>query len=345
MFVKVVDPSGNPVSGATVSVVNTTTTPQVNVSDSSDGNGVAVFYSLPPDSGFDYKITASIAGYSTLFTIAPSGTLVPTYSSQKIITQQSSFVTLTLKQQGANSLIVETTDLSGNPLANVKVYMKGGYKKYTATTDSSFYYDNMSPTDSRLVTDASGLGSATNLVPGSYVFCGDAGATSCQIGATTYYLAAAVPYSGTDPFSPITVPTYDPANPPTTTFTYNSANYYQKVRLMLTTSSTFPRVTSMAPGHVDVSSDPLTNFTFSVTGTNLPCSSTAASCNTSVKVKQGANTYTASCTGNTNPATQLSCKINLTGITVGSSTMTFTVGSNTLTLPGDPLIGGFVVTP
>lgn len=349
LFVKVVDSAGNPISGSTVQLVNTTVTPNINRTDSSDSNGVAIFYGLPADTNnFDYRITASLSGYSTLATIVPSGSLQPTYPSQKVLTQQASFVTLTLKPMGPHSLIAETVNTSGAPLANVKVYIKGGYKKYTSTADTSYYFDNMSttpaPADTRPTTDADGLAAVSNLVPGAYIFCGNAGATSCTNGATTYYLAAAVPYSGTNPFNPVNVPIYGPANPADTTFLFNGNSYLQKVRLILSTSATFPRITAMSPSQVSIGSDPLASFSFTITGVNLPCTASAATCGTAVTVTQGTTNYAAACTGSS-AATQLSCRINLTGISVGSTHMTIAAGGNTLTLPDSPMIGGFVVTP
>ncbi|HTB48708.1 MAG TPA: prepilin-type N-terminal cleavage/methylation domain-containing protein, partial [Verrucomicrobiae bacterium] len=261
LFVYVVDDSGNPLTGATVNVINNSVSPAVNVSDTTDENGIVIFYDLPPSTtGNKYQVTASDSGYSSLTTIAPSGSLQPTYSSQNLISQSSSYVTLTLKQQGQNSLVLETTDVNGNPLPNAKIYIKGGYKKYTATTDTSYYYDTLSPIDTRPVTDSSGLAAVTNLVPGNYILCGDAGATSCSVGSTTYYLAAAVPYGGSSPLEPVTVPDYDPTNPPTTTFAYNGNNYLQKVRLMLTTNASFPRLTSLSPYDGSLASGVLANF-------------------------------------------------------------------------------------
>jgi len=344
LFVSIIDNNGNKVSGANVSVTNTALIPNVNVAETTDVNGPAIFYGLPPDSGTDYQITASKTAYSTLSTIVASGSLQPTYPSQKILTQQSSYVTMTLKQQGVNSLVVETTDTSGSALSSVKVYIKGGYKKYTLTSDTSYYFDNMVPSDTRPTTDASGLATLQNLVPGAYVFCGDTGATNCKIGNTTYYLAAAVPYGGSNPFNPINVPTYDATNPPSTTFSYGGTAYLQKVRLMLTTNSSFPRVAAINPSNISLTGGTIANFPFTVTGNNLPCTSNPAICSTAVKFLQGSNTYTASCTG-ASGGTQLSCTANLSTATVGNTQMVVISGGNTLTLPASPLIGGLVVTP
>lgn len=345
LFVKVIDDSGQPISGASVNVVNGNVSPAVNVTDTTDGNGIVILYDLPPSTtNYRYVITGTNSGYSSLTTIAPSGSLQPTYSSQNLIVQSSSYVTLTLKPQGPNSLIIETTDLNGGSLGNVKVYVKGGYKKYTATTDTAYYYDTLSPSDTRPTTNASGITTLTNLVPGSYIFCGDSGDTSCTVNGTTYYLAAAVPYGGINSLQPINVPTYLAATPPTTTFTYSGTEFLQKVRLMLTTNSNFPRVKSLSPYDASIGGGTFSNFGFTITGANLPCSSSATSCSTSVKFTQASNTYNASCTGSSS-GSQLDCTVDLTGAAVGSLQLTVTVGSDVLTLPASPLLGDLHVVP
>ncbi len=345
LFVSVIDDSGTPVSGALVQVNDVTLSPNVTVSDSTDSNGTAIFYGLPPDSSnYNYVINGTNNGYSSLTTISPNGALTPTYSSQKVVTQLSSFVTLTLKPQGPDSLLVETTSTAGTALGGVKLYVKGGYKKYTLTTDTAYYYDNLNPSDTRPVTDASGNTTLSNLVPGQYIFCGDIGSIGCAIGNTTYYLAAAVPYSGTNPFNPITVPTYAVASPPVTTFAFGGKNYYQKVRLMLTTNSSYPRVTTLAPDDASQSGGTIGAFVFQINGANLPCNAVANSCSTTVKFLQGSNTYTSSCTGNA-AGLILHCTVNLTGASIGLTQMTIISGGNTLTMPASPLIGGINVTP
>lgn len=344
LFISIVDDNGNPVSGATVNITNTTLAPAVNLTDSTDGNGIAIFYGLPPDpTGSDYIITASKSNYSTLATIDSSGSLQPNYSNQNVLTQQSSYLTLTIKPQGEDSLLAEITDTSGAPLANARIYTKGGYKKYTDSADTQYYYDNLSPSDTRPTSDASGMITYSNLVPGQYIFCGDLGATSCTIGGTTYYLAAAVPYAGSNALNPINVPIYDPFNPPLTTFPYSSNSYLQKVRLMLTTSSNFPRINNFTPYDVSASSPTINSFAFQVNGANLPCDSNPASCSTTVQFIQASTTYTASCEGT--DGLNLDCTIDLTGIAAGTAQLRISANGHTFDLPGSPLLGGLIVNP
>jgi len=345
LFIKVQDDNGNPVQGANVNVSNSTLSPAVNLNDLTDSNGMSIFYGLTPDTnGYDYVVSATNSGYSNLTTIAPSGTLQPNFPNQQIFTQLPSFVTLTINPQGANSIVVETTDVSGSPLANVKIYIKGGYKKYIASNNTSYYYDNMTPSDTRPTTSGGGFASISNLAPGPYIFCGDSGATSCSVGGTTYYLAAAVPYGGTNSFNPIIVPPYSPSSPPPVTFEYGDNHFLQKVRLMFTTNSSFPRVISMAPDDASLSSDVINSFAFQINGVNLPCSANAGSCATTVKFVQNGSNYVASCTG-ASTGLQLDCVVNLTGITAGNAYLVVAANGYTLTMPSSPMIGGINVTP
>jgi len=344
LFVTVIDDNGNPITDATVNITNNTVNPVVNQTFTTDQNGIVIAYNLTPDSGRDYVISASKSGYSSLTTLAASGTLQPTYPNQSIITQASSSVTLTLKPEGSNSLVIEATDTSGNPIPGAKIYVKGGYKQYTSSADTSYYYDTMSPSDIRPTTDSSGLAALTNLVPGTYIFCGDDGDSNCKVGSTTYYVAAAVPYGGTTVFNPILVPAYSAANPPSASFSYGGTNYLQKVRLMLTTSSSFPRVNQLSPYEVSLSSGNASSFGFTLSGTNLTCSASAGSCATSVKFVQGANSYIASCTGDSS-GTQLSCTVDMSAATAGNTQIVVSNSGGTLTVPSTLTLGGLIVSP
>lgn len=345
LFVTVIDDNGNPISGANINVLNSTISPSVNLNDSSDSNGVAIFYNLPPDTtNFDYGVTASKSGYSTLSTIKSTASLTATYPNQNLFSQLSSYVTLSLRPMTSRSLVVEATNTSGSPLASLRVNIKGGYKQYTSTSDTGYYYNNLSPSDTRPTTGADGVITLNDLTPGPYIFCGDAGATSCTIGGTTYYLAAALPYGGSNSFNPITVPSVPIGSTPSPLFNYGGNDYVQKVRLMLTTDSAFPRIKTLAPDDVSLTGGTLSAFTFQIVGTNLPCSSTAASCSTTVRFVQGASTYTASCTGAA-AGTNLNCTVNLTGASEGLTFMEIVVSGKTLTIPASSLLGGINVTP
>lgn len=238
----------------------------------------------------------------------------------------------------ANSLIVETVNTNGAALANVKVAMKGGYKKYTSTSDTSYYYNNASP-DTRPTTDANGLAVISNLPPADsgYTFCGDTGYGSTSTERCgSYYLASAIPYNGGNSLDPITIPQYDHVSPPSLPYEYGGVNYIQKVRLILTPSSTFPRVFSMTPAQIDLSdlAGTVSSVSVTINGYNL---STASAVFT-----QGANTHTGTdCSKST---TQLKCSYNFSTATTGELQLSVTNNSGTLTLPTNPL-GGLNVIP
>lgn len=335
LFVSVIDSTGAPLIGAHVQLVNTTITPNINYGDDTDNNGIVIFYDLPPDTvGYDYVVTGTKSGYSSLTTIAPNGTTQPNYASRQILSQQSSFLTLELRPQGSDSLLIETVRTDGDPLANATVYVKGGYKKYNSATDKTYYYDTLTPSDIRPVTDASGFATLSNLVPGQYIFCGEDGATSCKVGNTTYYVAAAVPYAGSNAFNPVNVPTYLASSPPATTFSFGGKNYLQKVRLYLTSDSSYPRIYTLTPDDVSLGSSTLSSFAFQISGLNIASST--------VKFTQGATNYTASCSGSSSLQT---CSVNLTGIAAGQAQLTLTSGGKTIAIPAGALIGGLNVSP
>jgi hypothetical protein len=117
------------------------------------------------------------------------------------------------------------------------------------------------------------------------------------------------------------------------------------VRLILTTSSTFPRVKTLSPSTADQSTGGLSNFAFHINGKNIPCSAVPASCSTTVKFLQGANSYTASCTGAA-AGTDMDCTVNISSAIVGLTQLQIISGGNTLTIPAAPaVLGGINVIP
>ncbi len=345
LIVKVIDAAGNPVSGATVNVANSTISPAISLNDSTDANGIAIFYGLTPDTGNDYAVTSSKTGYSTLTTIKPNGSLAPNYPSQNIIVQQSSSVTMTINPKGEYSLVGEAVDTNGVAIADMKIYIKGGPKKYSNSTDTSYYYDNMSPTDSRAQANSNGEFTVNNLDPGMYIFCGDAGSTSCQVGTNPIrYLAAAVPYAGSSQIGPVVIPSYDSASPPSLTFSYSGNNYYQKVRLYFSTIANFPRITNITNTTASIAAG---SHTFTLSGDNLPChESDPGLCNTNVTVKNSASSINASCVYADAVTQDLSCTITTSGLSTGQSNITVTANGYTLDIPnGSGLLGGINVVP
>ena len=343
LIVKVADEGGNPISGASVRVRNVTITPNVDLTDSTDASGYALFYNLPPDVSGDYSIEGSKSGYSSVATVNKTGALNPTFPSQAIFTQQASTVTLIIKPMKTDSLIQETTDTSGSLLGGVKISLKGGYKKYQDLTNKEYYFDNFTPNDIRGTVPASGIITHTNLVPGEYYFCGDNLDTGCKgsSGSPTYYLAAAIPYVGSRSFGPINVPELTSTS---SFINYGGVDYMQKARLILTTDSLFPRIKTMNPSSYSLSSGG--TFGFDLDGYNLNCMTTS-NCPTSVTFVQGANTYTSVCDDQSGSAGyHMDCTVDLSGASTGMAEIIVSNNGRTLTVPqGLGLLGGVNVTP
>ena len=345
LVVKIIDSTGNPVSGAVANITNSTISPTINISDSTDVNGIAIFYGLPPDTGNDYLVTASKTGYSSLSTIKPSGSLSPNFPSQNVVTQQSSSVTLTINPKGSYSLIGDVVDTGNNPIANMKLYIKGGPKKYSDSNDYSYYYDNLTPSDTRVTTNASGQFNIDGLDPGDYIFCGDNGASSCQIGVSpTRYLVASVPYADTSQIGPINIPNYDSTLPPSPTFPFGGNDYYQKVRLYFSTNINHPRINQISNTTASISAG---THTFVIKGFNLPCNDTnPALCATTVIIKNGSTNVPTSCLFTDSISTDISCTLNTSALIVEQSNITLTASGYTIDIPnGSGLLGGLNVVP
>jgi prepilin-type N-terminal cleavage/methylation domain-containing protein len=327
LSVSIMDDSGNPISGATVQASNNTISPNVLVTDSTDANGNAIFYGLPPDSNTDYIISASKNGYSSLTTISSSGSLSATYPSQAVFSQTGSNVTLVLKPMTTNSLIVSTVDTDGNPLSGMKVAIKGGYKKYQDLTNSEYYFNNQSPSDIRQTSDSGGLIYLQNMVPGEYIFCGDSGNSGCNIGGTNYIVAAAVANQSDHSFNPMSVPSFLSGGP-------LYSGYSQLIRLILTTSTTMPTIKTITPSQVDQAN--VSNFHFMLEGTNLTCYAQGSGCPTTVKLReQGGPTITATnCYDDENTSgIKMECDIDLSSMTAGMKYLELSNGGGILSIP------------
>jgi len=342
IIVKVIDNNGNPIQGANVTVVNPDVSPAVNASETTDQNGIAIFYGMPPDNKFNYVVSATYPGYSSLSTIPSFGNLVPVYPNQDLLQQNSSYVTLTLKPMGQYSLLINTTDVNGNPIADATVALKGGYKEYTSSTNFDYYYNSQNSPNVSPITNSSGYVGLQNLVPGSYYFCGTSGNKGCSVNGTNYYLAAAVPYSGNNSFYPVVVPTFLSSSYTGPYFPYDGNDYLQEVRLILTPNANFPRIDTLTPSFASETASNFSDFNFSISGTNLPCGASASGCQTTISFIQNTNTYVASCTG-TADGTNLSCSVDLSGAITGNTQLKVQTNGYTFVLPAAPLMGGIIV--
>jgi protocatechuate 3,4-dioxygenase beta subunit len=142
--ITVLNASGQPVANANVHIVNTVPNPDVDITTTTDNNGVVVIPKLPPDSGNNYQVTASLAGYSTDGTIPdPPGAQVAVKLNPNVLAQQITSLTMAIDQLATMSLHVVDTD--GNPVSGLAVTTTGA--KQIKTNPVVYKYSQPSTTD------------------------------------------------------------------------------------------------------------------------------------------------------------------------------------------------------
>jgi type II secretory pathway pseudopilin PulG len=187
LSISIIDASGLPVQGATVTITNTTPSPAVNISTTSDNYGLVVVPNLPPDSGNHYQVTASLDGYSTSQTIPdPAGTQTAVLLSPNVLVQQVTSLTLGIDRLSTLKLSVK--DTAGSPVATQAITVTGSKK--TMQTPDVYKYNQASTTDS------SGNITLPNMEWDSYSFTPPTG----------YYIITSSPYAPY-PLAPNTTPT------------------------------------------------------------------------------------------------------------------------------------------
>lgn len=257
MLVTVVGSDGSPVAGATVTIQNSTLSPAVSQSITTDGDGTALFLDVRPDSGDDYVVSASKTGFSSLSTIPVNGTLIPKHPNVTALVQQVSNVTLVIDRISTDSLLVQTVDATGAAVGNVPFTIRGGIKLYTDPEDTSYSYQQT------LTTDASGQLHVPSLVPGNYEVCYLSGG-QC-VSSSARRIAALRAAYGESSYQPFSVPSG--ASSPI------DGGPMQRIVIVTTTSSGVPRITLATPASASSSAADANATILQIYGANLSGSS------------------------------------------------------------------------
>ena len=289
LSVNVIDASGLPVEGATVQVTNTTTSPTVNLSSTTDSSGILAIPNLPIDSSNDYNVVVTKAGYSTEQTIAePAGTQTAYRLNPNVLLQQVTSLYLPIDK--LSNLTVNVKDPTGAVLANSAITITGAKK--TKLTPDVYKYSQVS------TTDATGTIALTGIEWDSYSFTPPTG----------FYLVTASPYA------PLAL----------------SPGVSQTINLVLSATSTLPRIVKVAPATGSVAAG---TVAVTITGANMPSGTT-------VKLKKAGSTdISATSVVSTNGGATLTMNFSLTGASAGTWDIAVT-STGTTTQPG-----GFIVTP
>jgi prepilin-type N-terminal cleavage/methylation domain-containing protein len=175
LSIKVLNADGQPVSNATVTITNPNESPAVNITTTTDNNGLVTIPKLPPDNNHEYHVTATQAGYSTDQTEPPgSGSQVAVNPNPNVLVQQITSVTLAIDQLGTLSANVVATN--GNPISNLAVGVSGAKDTYTNPVVAKY--------SSTQTTNAQGNFSIANAEWDSYSFTVPNG----------YYIVSTSPY-------------------------------------------------------------------------------------------------------------------------------------------------------
>jgi hypothetical protein len=176
LSITVLDANGLAVPNANVTIVNNIPSPAVNIVTTTDNNGLVLIPKLPPDSGNNYQVTASLPSYSTDGTIPdPPGAQTATQLNPNILVQQ--ITSLTLKIDRLATLYEKVVDTTGAPLPSFNVTTTGA--KQIKATPTVYKYSGVT------ATDASGNITLSGLEWDSYSFSVPSG----------YYLVSASPYA------------------------------------------------------------------------------------------------------------------------------------------------------
>lgn len=147
LFVKVLDSVGSPVSGANVRIVNSSTTPAIDISDVTATSGMLQIIDAPPGTEV-YRVYVTKAGYS------PDRSYERTATMTNPVTPDSTVTIQTVTQpvffiDRTSTLNFSAVSPSCSPIPNVQIHMSGA-KIISATPDVLKY-------DSWMYTDPTGM--------------------------------------------------------------------------------------------------------------------------------------------------------------------------------------------
>jgi len=155
----VVDSTGVPVPGATLTIQNSKVDPAVDISGESGTSGCIMIPNLPPDSQNNYHLTATKDGYSTDMTY-PRTSQNPNEEHQDVNVLVQNVTNKILVIDKLSTMEINFVDSSGNPLPNVSFHMEDSKEIYFNPTTYKYSED--------LITDAGGYMKITNIEFGDY---------------------------------------------------------------------------------------------------------------------------------------------------------------------------------
>jgi len=154
LFVSAIDASGQPVSGAMVSVVNASVTPSINLTDTTNNQGMLQLVGVPTSTQ-RYEIAVSGAGYTSDRTYLPGDPQNPNPASPHATVSQGTLTQATFSIDRASTINVRTSDIACAPQANKNFTISG--TKLIGTAPDVLKFSTSSATDGAGVRTLNGI--------------------------------------------------------------------------------------------------------------------------------------------------------------------------------------------
>lgn len=180
LVIKAVDANGQPVINADVTIVNTSLSPSVNITDTTGDTGTLTIVDAPP-SVQGYKIIVTKAGYSTDQTYPSGGSGNPTPSKINLTVVANKITQASFAIDMTSSLTVKTQSAQCAALANISGTLSGA--KLIGSP-------NVLKNSIAFTTSGSGSATLSGIDWDTY---------SVSVGGNTYSVA------GTNPISPVSI--------------------------------------------------------------------------------------------------------------------------------------------
>ncbi|MBU1038654.1 hypothetical protein KKC17_00225 [Patescibacteria group bacterium] len=160
LIIKAINASGQPINGALVHITNSTVSPIIDLTDTTDNQGNLLLVDVPPAQE-SYRIVVSKTGYSTDRTYAPDDPIVinPVKTDATVIAQEVTSLTFAIDL--LSQLNISTINSTCEAIANIPFNLQGA--KLISQSPAVYKYNQ------NLTTDTNGLKTLTNLEWDSYL--------------------------------------------------------------------------------------------------------------------------------------------------------------------------------
>lgn len=171
--------AGEGVSGATVHLVNSSVSPAVDLTTSTNSDGRVIIPGLTASSG-SYQLSVTKTGYTTEQTYTPTSSFTPDVDHSHLTAIAGDLTSKTFSIDAVSALTIQTVSDIGAALGNIPYTLVGSKKIGTDALGENVYLFNQEDT-----TDAGGSFSYEDMTWDTYSFAIDGDATGYDIKETS----------------------------------------------------------------------------------------------------------------------------------------------------------------